>query len=352
MPLFEAVRRCNVPALDAFLAHFGGGEGFVEALVADPPAARGVLKSMAGLALTHPPMVQVFFDLWSNLRARGQPPLQESRSAMAWPWGSLGGLTSLPSAVLERIHAYSPIPTPQSAGRAVWSAWVVEMCQNFNSPVLLKYALGKTPDEWWVMKPEGLPPHLMDSTGTLLGVVAGLSAPPALSAGVQAVSRLPQGWNHPDAPDANRLWVAAASSTACLRVLEKHLPPRPSPEALDKALLEVLDSDYDPSKRAATVRYLIAQGASASAANAEGNTALHLVSQWKPEALRHRLAIEEMLLGAGATWASPANHLGQTPFDVLRAHHALESSRRISERMESALPNPVGSPAPGRSPRL
>lgn len=352
VPLKEVLRRGNVPAMDAFLAHCGGEARFVQALMKDPAQASAMVQEMAGLGLTHPRMVPVFFDLWAALRSKGLGAIQEPRSPAPWPWGSLGGLSSIPPMVLERVSAHSPIPTPQSMGRELWSAWVVEMCRNYNFPVMLKYALKKTPPQWWLMKPEGLPPHLLEASHTLLGTVAGLSAPRALEAGVQAVSGLPGGWSRPDVPDINLLWLSASNSTACLRVLEKHLPSPPAATALDKALLEVLESDYDPSKRVATAKYLIAQGARATAQNADGNAALHLVCKWKPKTLRHRQALEKALLAVGATWSSPFNDLGQTPFDVFRAHHALEASRRISEKMDGALPCSSPAPSPGRGLRL
>lgn len=353
IPLEEALRRGNVPAMDAFLAHCGGGDGFVRALIENPVRARALIQEMAGLALTHPPMVSVFFDLWAELRAKGLGSIQEPHSAVPWPWGSLSGLSSMPPMVLDRVSALSPIPTPTSMGRKLWSAWVVEMCRNYNFPVLLKYALNKTPAQWWLMKPEGLAPHLVEASDTLLGTVAGLSAPQALKAGIQAVSGLPGGWSRLDAPDLNHLWLSACNSTACLRVLKKHLPTPPSSTALDKALLEVLGSDYDPSKRVVTAKYLIAQGARATAQNADGNTALHLVCQWNPKALRHRLALEKVLLQqAGATWSSPLNERGQTPFDVLSAHHAQEASRRLSEKMDEALPGSSSTPSPVRGLRF
>lgn len=351
-PLKEVLRRGNVPAMDAFLAHCGGGEGFVQALMKDPAQASALIREMAGLALSHPPMVPVFFDLWTALRSKGLGSIQESRSPAPWPWGSLGSLGSMPPMVMEQVNAHSPIPTPQSMGRELWSAWVVEMCRNYNFPVLLKYALKKTPAQWWLMKPEGLPPHLVEASNTLLGAVAGLSAPRALEAGVRAVSGLQGGWSRPDAPDINHLWLSASNSTSCLRVLEKHLPSPPSSTALDKALLEVLESDYDPSKRVATARYLIAQGARATAKNADGNAALHLVCQWKPQARRHRQALEKALLGVGATWSLPLNDLGQTPFDVFRAHHTQEASKRLSEKMDDTLPGPSPIPSPVRGLRL
>lgn len=331
-PLWVALRAANVPVVQAFVDHCGGPEGFFRALK-EQGALVQALGQMIGPSLGQPELSRLFFQLWDML-PEGKTPKVGEENGIAWPWGLLDSVRTLPDEVFEKVHARVPMPTPHAVGKQTWSAWLLRQANLYSPPpALLRRCLAMMPDDWWLTRPV-LDAQAIIKPPVLLESLASLGCPVTLKAGLRALARLPQGWNHPETPSPDALVVATANRASSVRILFKALPEPPSGRALSIALIKALSDDYDPHHRVGTARLLLEKGADPDFRGQGGDTALHAIARWKPSASRHMEEGARLLLAAGARWDGPENANGQTPWMVLENAHPALAARWLAQDME------------------